>query len=138
MEDCFAEQALTRLPGKKYAQSEAPENISEASSAPREEVEDVDGKAKEVKSHPGSRTQALQAMKAVRGYCAMKTAEKDGEDGKKSISVQPRGHNDRARLWREGYPGCGSYFGCKWLLYSAPVLSAIKSPSRTHQGRQNL
>ena len=58
MEDYFAEQALTRPSGKKYAQSEAPENISEASSAPREEVEDVEGKAKEVKSHPKSRTQA--------------------------------------------------------------------------------
>jgi hypothetical protein len=49
MEDYFAEQALTRPPGKKYAQSEAPKNISEAPSAPREEVEDVGGKAKEVK-----------------------------------------------------------------------------------------
>jgi hypothetical protein len=58
MEDYFAEQALTRLSGKKYAQSEASENISDASSAPREQVEDVEGKAKEVKSHPKSRTQA--------------------------------------------------------------------------------
>jgi hypothetical protein len=71
MEDYFAKQALTGLSGKKYAQSEAPENISEASSAPREEVEDVGGKAKGVKSHPKSRTQALQAMGVVRGCLAL-------------------------------------------------------------------
>jgi hypothetical protein len=34
MEDYLDEKALARLPGRKYAQSEASEKISEASEAP--------------------------------------------------------------------------------------------------------
>jgi hypothetical protein len=86
MEDYLAAQALTRVSGRKYAQSEASEKISEASSVPREELEDVDGPAKEVRRHPESRTQTLQALGVVRGYCAMTTAEKDEEDGKKALA----------------------------------------------------
>jgi hypothetical protein len=52
MEDYLDEKALARPPGRKYAQSEASKKISEASEAPREEPEDVDGTGKEVKSHP--------------------------------------------------------------------------------------
>jgi hypothetical protein len=70
MEDYLDEKALARPPGRKYAQSEASEKISEASEALREEAEDVDGTGKEVKSHPKSRTQVLQALGIVRGYTA--------------------------------------------------------------------
>ena len=52
MEDHLDEKTLTRLSGRKYAQSEASEKISEAPSVPREELEDVDGPEKEVKRHP--------------------------------------------------------------------------------------
>jgi hypothetical protein len=45
------ENALARLSGRKYAQSEASEKISEASGAPREEPEDVDGTGEEVQKH---------------------------------------------------------------------------------------
>jgi hypothetical protein len=98
MAEYLDEGALTRLSGRMYAQSEASENISEVSSAPREEAEDVDGKGKEVKSHPKSRTQVLQAMRTVRGYCAMKPAEKDGEDGKKALA-----HNRAVQMMVHGY-----------------------------------
>jgi hypothetical protein len=48
MEDYLDEEALTRPSGRKYAQSEAPGKISEASAAaPREEAGDVDGTGKE-------------------------------------------------------------------------------------------
>ena len=48
MEDYLNEKALARLPGRKYAQSEAPEKISDASEAFREEAEDVDGTGSEM------------------------------------------------------------------------------------------
>jgi hypothetical protein len=83
MEDYLDEKALARLPGRKYAQSKASEKISEASEAPREEPEDVDGTGEEVQSHHKNRTQGLQALGVVRGYCAMTKAEKAEEDGKK-------------------------------------------------------
>jgi hypothetical protein len=86
MEGHFAAQALTRAPGRKYAQSEAPEKISQASPVPREGLEDVDGSEKEVKRRPGSRTQTLQALGVVRRYCSMKPAEKAEEDGKKALA----------------------------------------------------
>ena len=51
MEDYLDEKALARLPGRKYAQSETPpreeRGSSEASEAPREEAEDVDGTGSE-------------------------------------------------------------------------------------------
>jgi hypothetical protein len=88
MEDHLAAQALTRVPGRKYAQSEASEKISEASSVPREGLEDVDGPEKEVRHRPESRTQTLQALGVVRGYCSMKPAEKAEEDGKNGYMRQ--------------------------------------------------
>jgi hypothetical protein len=69
MGDYFAEQALTRLSGKKYAQSEASENISGASSAPREEVEDVEGKAKEAVSHRSHRTGVWAPHSLLTAHC---------------------------------------------------------------------
>jgi hypothetical protein len=43
MEDYLGENAPARPPGRKYAQIEASEKISEASGAPREGLEGVDG-----------------------------------------------------------------------------------------------
>jgi hypothetical protein len=90
MGDYFAAQALTRVPGRKYAQSEACKKISEASSVPREELEDVDGPEKEVKRRPGSRTQTLQALGVVRGHCAMKPEDKIEGGGIKALAHKHR------------------------------------------------
>ena len=62
MEDYFAAQAIAIAAGRKYAHSEAPKKISEASSVPREGLEALDGSDEEVVvQRPKSRTQALQA-----------------------------------------------------------------------------
>jgi hypothetical protein len=47
MEDYLNEKALARLPGRKYAQSEASEKMSVASGAFREEVEASHGWVRE-------------------------------------------------------------------------------------------
>jgi hypothetical protein len=86
MEDYLNEKALARLPGRKYAQGEASEKISDAPEAFREEVEAMDGSGKEVTSHPKSRTQVLQAQRAVRGHCAVTKAEKGKGDGRKALA----------------------------------------------------
>jgi hypothetical protein len=86
MEEYLDENALARLSGRKYAQSEASKKISEASGAPREEPEDVDGTGEEVQKHHKNKTNVLQALRALRGYCAMSKAEKDAEDGKKALA----------------------------------------------------
>jgi hypothetical protein len=100
MGDYLAAQALTIAPGRNYAQSEAPKKIiGSIFGASRRDVEDVDGPEEEVRRFPGSRTQTLQALGVVRGYCAMKPAEKDEEGGKKSVSAQPDGPGGGARLW---------------------------------------
>ena len=83
MGDYLAENALARFPGRKYAQSEASEKISEASGAPREVLEDVDGTGGEAPVYQKNKTNVLQALRTVRGYCAMSTDEKDAEDEKK-------------------------------------------------------
>ena len=83
MEEYLDENALARLSGRKYAQSEASEKISEASGAPREEPEDVDGTGEGVPVYQKNKTNVLQALRAVRGYCAMSKVEKEAEDGKK-------------------------------------------------------
>jgi hypothetical protein len=98
MEDYFAAQALTIAAGRKYAHSEAPEKISEASSVPREGLEHVDGSDEEVAQHPKSGTQALQALGAVRGQCAMKPEEKIEVGGKKALA-----HNRAAQMMVRGY-----------------------------------
>jgi hypothetical protein len=72
--------------GRKYAQSEASEKISGAPGAPREEPEDVDGTGEEVQKHNRNKTNVLQALGVLRGYCAMSKAEKDTEDGKKALA----------------------------------------------------
>jgi hypothetical protein len=115
-------------PRRKHAQSEASKKISEASSVPREELEDVDGPEKEVKRHPESRTQTLQALEVVRGYCAMKPAEKDEEDGKKACA-KARGESvscasaindvDRGRC------GC-----CR--VHHRPLLRSLTAPTNSH------
>jgi hypothetical protein len=46
MEDYLNEKALARPPGRKYAQSEASEKISDASEAFREEVGAMEGSRK--------------------------------------------------------------------------------------------
>jgi hypothetical protein len=69
--------------GRKYAQSEAPEKISEASSLPREGLEEGEGSGDGELQPLGSRTQVLQALRMIRGYCAMKPAEKIEEGGRK-------------------------------------------------------
>jgi hypothetical protein len=98
MEDYFAAQALTIAAGRKHAHSEASEKISEASSVPREGLEDVDGSDEEVVQHSKSRTQALQAPGVVRGQCAMKSEEKIEEGGKKALA-----HNRTAQMMVCGY-----------------------------------
>jgi hypothetical protein len=86
MEEYLDESALARPPGRKYAQSEASKKISEAPGAPREEPEDVDSTGGEVLKHHKNKTDVLQALGALRGYCAMSMAEKDAEDGKKALA----------------------------------------------------
>ena len=118
MEDYLDENAPARLPGRKYAQSEASEKISEASGAPREVLEVVDGTGGEAPVYQKNKTNVLQAQRAVRGYCAMSTAEKDAEDKKKSISVSRRGPHGCVWSWREEYSGSKNHFGCKWIFHS--------------------
>jgi hypothetical protein len=65
MEEYLDENALARLPGRKYAQSEASEKISEVSGAPREEPEDVDGTGQEVQKHNRNKTNVLQALRTL-------------------------------------------------------------------------
>jgi hypothetical protein len=84
MEDYLAESALARFPGRKYAQSEASKKISEASGAPREVLEGVDGAGEEAPVYQKNKTNVLQALRIVRGYCAMTKVEKEAEDGKKA------------------------------------------------------
>jgi hypothetical protein len=87
MEEYLDENALARLSGRKYAHSEASEKISEASGAPRGEPEDVDGTGEEVlKHHHKNKTNVLQALGVLRGYCAMSKAKKDAEGGKKALT----------------------------------------------------
>jgi hypothetical protein len=101
MEEYFAAQALTIADlGRKYAHSEAPEKISEASSVPREGSEDVDGSDEEVVQHSKSRTQTPQALGVARGQCAMEPEEKIEEDGKKALA-----HNRAVQMMVHGYGG---------------------------------
>jgi hypothetical protein len=71
MEEYLDENALARLSGRKYAQSEASDKISEASGAPREEPEAVDGTGEEVLTkHHKNKTNDLQALRILLvGYC---------------------------------------------------------------------
>jgi hypothetical protein len=71
MEAHLDENALARLAGRRYAQSEASEKISEASGAPREEPGGVDGTGEEVLKHHRNKTNVLQALGVLRGYCVM-------------------------------------------------------------------
>ena len=87
MEEYMHESAPARQPGRKYAQSEASEKISEASGAPREVLEDVDGTGEEAPVYQRNKTNVLQALRTVRGYCAMSKVEKEAEDGKKALNV---------------------------------------------------
>jgi hypothetical protein len=86
MEDYLDENALARLPGRKYAQSEASKKISEASGAPREVSEDVDGTGEEDPVYQKNKTNILQALGILRGYCAMPKVEKEAEDGKRALA----------------------------------------------------
>ena len=70
MEDYLGENDPARQPGRKYAQSEASEKISEASGLPREGVEDAKGTGGETPVYQKNKTNVLQAQGMVRGYCA--------------------------------------------------------------------
>ena len=65
MEDYLGENAPARLPGRKYAQSEASEKISEASGAPREGLEGVDGTGGEAPVYQKNK----QMFCKLRGLC---------------------------------------------------------------------
>jgi hypothetical protein len=67
--------------GRKYAQSEASEKILEASSLPREGLEEGEGPGNGELQPLESRTQVLQAPGMIRGHCAMKPAKKIEEGG---------------------------------------------------------
>jgi hypothetical protein len=88
MEDHLDENALARPPRRKYAQSEASEKISEASGASREVLEDVDGTGEGAPVYQKNKTNVLQALRALRGYCAMSKVEKEAEDGKKALAYR--------------------------------------------------
>jgi hypothetical protein len=74
MEDYLGENSPARLPGRKYAHSEASEKISEASGAPQEGLEGVAGTGGEALVYQRNKTNGLQAQRVVRGYCAMSAA----------------------------------------------------------------
>jgi hypothetical protein len=66
--------------------SEASEKISKASGAPREVLEDVDGTGEEGPVYQKNKTNVLQALGVLRGYCAMSKVEKEAEDEKKALA----------------------------------------------------
>ena len=72
--------------GRKYAQSEASEKISEASSLPREGLEEGGDSGGGESPALGSRTQVLQALGMVRGHCAIKLEGKIEDGGKKALA----------------------------------------------------
>ena len=86
MAACLSKTRDLTNAGRKYAQSEASEKISEASSLPREGLEEGGDSGGGESPTSGSRTQVLQALGVVRGYCAMKPAEKIEEGGKKALA----------------------------------------------------
>ena len=86
MEEYMHESAPARQPGRKYAQSEASEKISEASGVPREGLEGAKGTGGEAPVYPRNKTNVLQALRALRGYCAMSKVMKEAEDGKKALA----------------------------------------------------
>jgi hypothetical protein len=97
----FATQADWASSGRKCAQSEASEKISGAPPLPRAEGLKGGGNSEGGELPPSEgRTEVLQALGMIRGYCAMKTEEKIEGGGKKSVSAQPGGPNGGARLRR--------------------------------------
>jgi hypothetical protein len=84
--------------GRKYARNEASEKISEASSLPREGLEEMGDPGGGESQTSESRSQVLQALGVVRGYCAMKPAEKIEEGSKKALA-----HNRTTQMVVHGF-----------------------------------
>jgi hypothetical protein len=81
MEDYFAAQAIAIAAGRKYAHSEAPKKISEASSVPREGLEALDGSDEEVMQRSKSRTQTLHTSSWGRARAVCDEAGKKDRRG---------------------------------------------------------
>jgi hypothetical protein len=90
MQDYLLKNNDLTNPGRKYAQSEASEKISEASSLPREGRGEGGGPDDGESQPLASRTQVLQALGVIRWHCAMKPIEKIEEGGRKALAYTTR------------------------------------------------
>jgi hypothetical protein len=98
MQDYLLKNNALSNAGRKYAQSEASEKISEASSLPRDGLEEGGGSGDEESQPLGSRTQVLQALGMIRGHCAMESVEKIEEGGRKALA-----HNQATQMVVHGF-----------------------------------